>query len=157
MIHPDKPVAIVGIDPGPEPGVVVLWCSGGAVVRVDTYVDPWAALQAVQTAGCGAQGWPYPWVAVERFIVGRGTIRKTRAASMETIAQAERLKADAQRVTPHVQFLPAAAVKPVVTDAKLTAYGITGLPSRHHRDAARHAVFMGLKHGALNPALACST
>lgn len=148
MSHPE--VAIVGIDPGPEPGVVVLWCSGGAVAHVDTYTDPWAALRDVQRG----PGLPplSVWVAVERFIVGRGTIRKTRAASMETIAQAERLRADARQLTPHVQFLPAAAVKPVVTDAKLTAYGITGLPSRHHRDAARHALFMALKHGAVKVA-----
>lgn len=152
MIHPDKPVAVVGIDPGPEPGVVVLWCSGGYVVRVDTYTDPWAALQAVQAATASPEPRNRPWVAVERFVVGRGTIRKTRAASMETIAQAERLRADAHQLTPHVQFLPAAAVKPVVTDAKLAAYGVTGLPSRHHRDAARHALFMALKHGAVKVA-----
>lgn len=150
MNHPE--VAIVGIDPGPEPGVVVLWCSDGAVAHVTTYTDPWVALRDMQRG----PGLPplAVWVAVERFIVGRGTIRKTRAASMETIAQAEQLRADARALTPHVQFLPAAAVKPVVTDAKLTAYGITRLPTRHHRDAARHAVFMGLKHGALNPVLA---
>ena len=149
MIHPDKPVAVVGIDPGPEPGVVVLWCSVGSVARVDTYTDPWVALQAVRAATASPEPHNCPWVAVERFIVGRGTIRKTRAASMETIAQAEQLRAEARRLTPHVQFLPAAAVKPVVTDAKLAAYGIAGLPSRHHRDAARHALFMALKHGAV--------
>ena len=147
-------VAIVGIDPGPEPGVVVLWCSDGAVAHVTTYTDPWVAFRDMQR-GSGLPPLSV-WVAVERFIVGRGTIRKTRAASMETIAQAERLRADARQLTPHVQFLPAAAVKPVVTDAKLTAYGITGLSSRHQRDAARHAVYMALKHGALNPAPACN-
>lgn len=147
MSHPE--VVIVGIDPGPEPGVVALWCSGGAVVHVDTFADPWAALRDVQRG----PGLPplSVWVAVERFIVGRGTIRKTRAASMETIAQAERLRADARQLTPHVQFLPAAAVKPVVTDAKLAAYGVGALVpmNRHQRDAARHALFMALKHGAV--------
>lgn len=145
MSHPE--VVIVGIDPGPEPGVVALWCSGGVVVHVDTYTDPWVALRNLQWG----PGMPelLVWVAVERFIVGRGTIRKTRPASMETIAQAEQLRAEARALTPHVQFLPAAAVKPVVTDAKLTAYGVTGLPTRHHRDAARHALFMALKHGAV--------
>lgn len=151
MTHPDKPVAVVGIDPGPEPGVVVLWCSGGAVASVETFADPWEALQYAQQATASPEHHNRPWVAVERFVVGRGTIRKTRAASMETIAQAERVRADAKRVTPHVQFLPAAAVKPVVTDAKLAGYGVTGLPTRHHRDAARHAVYMALKHGALKP------
>lgn len=145
-------VAIVGIDPGPEPGVVVLWCSGGAVAHVDTYTDPWVALRNLQRG----PGMPelLVWVAVERFIVGRGTIRKTRAASMETIAQAQDLYHAARALTPHVQFLPAAAVKPVVTDAKLTAYGVGALVpmNRHQRDAARHALFMGLKHGAVKVA-----
>ena len=142
-------VAIVGIDPGPEPGVVVLWCSDGAVVHADTHADPWVTLRNLQWNS----GMPelLVWVAIEQTIVGRGTARKTRAGSMETITQAEALRDAVRAHGLPLQFLPADRVKPIVTDARLRRFGVWGMLSTHHqRDAARHAVFMGVKYGALD-------
>ncbi|MGN8689851.1 hypothetical protein ACTND8_08105 [Atopobiaceae bacterium HCP3S3_F7] len=71
---------------------------------------------------------------------------------METITQAETVRdAVAARGWP-LQFLPAGSVKPIVTDARLRRFGVwDALGTRHQRDAARHAVYMGLRHGALDP------
>ena len=138
---------IIGIDPGPVPGVVALWCSGGAVAHVDTFTEPEEALSFAEGLGGSC-----PWVAVERFIVGRGTARKTRAGSMETITQAETVREAVTARGWPLQFLPAGSVKPIVTDARLRRFGVwAALSTRHQRDAARHAVYMGLKHGALDP------
>lgn len=137
---------IIGVDPGPTPGVVALLCSGGQLDKVATFTTPEDALSF-------AEGLPVrPWVAVERFIVGRGTARKTRAGSMETVTMAETVREAVKARGWPLQFLPAGSVKPVVTDARLKRYGAWPfLRGPHQRDAARHALFMGLKHGALDP------
>ena len=120
-------------------------CSGGQLDKVATFTTPEEALSFA--AGSGR-----PWVAVERFIVGRGTARKTRAGSMETITQAETVREAVTARGWPLQFLPAGSVKPVVTDARLRRFGVwDALGTRHQRDAARHAIYMGLKHGALDP------
>lgn len=138
---------VVGVDPGPTPGVVTLLCQAGRVVQVTTYTTPYDALRE-------AASYPDPWVAVERFIVGRGTARKTRGASMDTIAQAQDVAAAVRAAGYPLQFLPAGAVKPIIPDARLRAYGVWQyLTGPHQRDAARHAVYMGLKHGALDPVI----
>ena len=135
---------ILGVDPGPTPGVVALLCSGGQLDKVATFTTPEDALSF-------AEGLPVrPWVAVERFIVGRGTARKTRAGSMETITQAETVREAVTARGWPLQFLPAGSVKPIVTDARLRRFGVWDtLSTRHQRDAARHAVYMALKHGAV--------
>ena len=136
---------IIGVDPGPQPGVVGLVLHEGAVVQVHTFPSPDEAFSFASVL-------TRPWVAVERFVVGRGTIRKTRGASMETIAQAQDLAAGVKARGWPLQFLPAGSVKPIVTDARLKSYGLWPyLQDRHQRDAARHAVYMALKHGALKP------
>ena len=149
MTHPE--VVIVGIKPDPESGVVVLWCSGGSVAHVDTHDDPWVTLRNLHQWGPALPA-PLVWVAIECSIVGKGTPRKTREESMGTIAQAEALR-DAVRANGlPLQFLPAGSVKPVVTDANLQRFGVWDmLTPRHQRDAARHAVYMGVKYGALKP------
>ena len=132
--------AILGVDPGPTPGVVTLFVWTGIVGDVVVGGEPLSAMRLAD------------WVAVERFIVGRGTARKTRGASMETIAQAVALHDAAKAMGKPVQYLPAGSVKPIVTDARLKRYGVWDmLKGPHQRDAARHAVFMGLQHGALDP------
>ena len=137
---------IIGIDPGPTPGVVGVLCRSGQVDKVAAFATPEEALSFAE--GLGVR----PWVAVERFIVGRGTARKTRAGSMETITQAETVRAAVTARGWPLQFLPAGSVKPIVTDARLRRFGVWPfLRGPHQRDAARHAVFMGLKHGALDP------
>lgn len=142
---------IIGIDPGPTPGVVGVLCRSGQVDKVATFTTPEEALSFAE--GLGVR----PWVAVERFIVGRGTARKTRAGSMETITQAETVREAVTARGWPLQFLPAGSVKPIVTDARLRRFGVWDtLSTRHQRDAARHAIYMGLKHGALDPVLACN-
>ena len=137
---------IIGVDPGPQPGVVAVLCRDGAVEKACVFPGPEDAFRFVGELRVR------PWVAVERFVVGRGTIRKTRGASMETIAQAQDLAADVKARGWPLQFLPAGSVKPIVTDARLKSYGVWPyLQDRHQRDAARHAVYMALKHGALKP------
>ena len=137
---------IIGVDPGPTPGVVGVLCRSGQIDTVATFATPQEAISYAE--GLGVR----PWVAVERFIVGRGTARKTRAGSMETITQAETVREAVKARGWPLQFLPAGSVKPIVTDARLKSYGLWPyLQDRHQRDAARHAVYMALKHGALKP------
>ena len=136
------PTFVCGIDPGPKPGFVVLgfwhqrlagfWCVDFgpedivAGIEENTEISYWA---------------------VERY-QQRPTRTKNAAAQDMTLVQAAACRAAAQArpQTRVVQFLPPGTVKPWATDERLAEFGIR-ITNRHHRDAARHALYLAAKMG----------
>ena len=129
---------VMGIDPGPKPGVALLQIAGSVVVhagrlRPDQVPDLIPAVELVST---------------ERFVLGRGTARKTKAGSLETLAYIEQVRAWAHAAGVRLVEYPAGVVKPWATDDRLRAFGcyVTG---DHDRDAARHALFAAVRSNLL--------
>lgn len=129
---------IIGIDPGPKPGLVVLTTYAGRITTV-TKLD---------LRGLGEQLADAALVGMERFVIGRGTARKTKAGTAATIEQVGRLREKCSRAGVRLVEHPAGVVKPWATDDRLRAYGcyVTG---NHHRDAVRHALYAAVRAGYL--------
>ena len=136
------PTFVCGIDPGPKPGLVVLgfWHQ---------------RLAGFRCVDCGPED-IVAWIeenaeisywAVERY-QQRPTRTKNAAAQDMTLVQAAACRAAAQArpQTRVVQFLPPGTVKPWATDERLAEFGIQ-ITNRHHRDAARHALYLAAKMG----------
>jgi hypothetical protein len=138
---------VIGIDPGPTPGIVRL-----LLLRTDrTALLDAQALQV--TPGVlpetldGLAGRMRLATALERFVVGR------RAARSATPAAGARTRDMIGQVTAWagehgaLHLRSAAEVKPWATDARLDAAGLLELTKgmRHARDAARHALFCAVK------------
>lgn len=139
---------VIGIDPGPTPGIVamefyqgrindlqVIQCTAGALYDVLHGID--ASLANV--------------VAVERFVV-RG-----RANAAQTITRDQVANLSMHHEGRIVQR-SASEVKPWATDRRLQAAVLTRDDTnlllitagmRHARDAARHALFAAVKDGGL--------
>lgn len=127
-------VQVLGIDPGPRPGAVLLQIAGGMVVHAGR-LRPDQIEDLIPAADL---------VALERFIVGRGTVRKTKAGTLETLAQIEQFRAVTHRAGVRLVEYPAGTVKPWATDDRLRAFGCY-VPGDHDRDAARHALFAAVR------------
>jgi hypothetical protein len=157
----------IGVDPGPQPGIVALrwsgvlleWaelvqCTPGvapAVVRELLILDSHPDLRAI--------------VQVERFVVGRGSGKSGRAGAVtrDLVGEVQREVTLSSRSTDgHDTALVqenASRVKHWATDARLKAVQVphsagrtlleisTGM--RHARDAARHALFAAVLTGAV--------
>ena len=134
---------IIGIDPGPKPGLVVLTTYAGRITAVTKLDGP-----APDLSGLDAQLARASLVSMERFVIGRGTARKTKAGTAATIEQVERLREECSRAGVRLVEHPAGGVKPWATDDRLRAYGcyVTG---NHHRDAVRHALYAAVRAGYL--------
>ena len=134
---------IIGIDPGPTPGLVVLTAYDGRVTAVTKLDGP-----ALDFRGLDEQLAQSSLVSMERFVLGRGTARKTRAGTEKTLAQIAEVRALCVRMGARLVQFPAGAVKPWATDERLRAFGcyVTG---NHHRDAARHALYAAVRTGYL--------
>lgn len=144
---------VIGIDPGPTPGMVVLDLVGDQLLSADP----------VQTSARLAPGF-LAWlihgstgrgiVQVEQFVVGR---RATRSSSAHAGAATRMLIGQLEQVSQTALLRPifltrsAAAVKPWATDERLERAGLLDLTKgmRHARDAARHALFAAVHDGAL--------
>lgn len=132
---------VIGIDPGPTPGIVVLEVHDGKLTD----------RQAVQcTAGAlydvlnGLDAHLARVIAVERFVV-RG---RANAAQTLTRDQVANLSAHHEG---RAVLRSASEVKPWATDVRLAHAGLLEATKgmRHARDAARHALFAAVKHGGL--------
>ena len=134
---------IIGIDPGPKPGLVVLTTYAGRITAVTKLDGP-----APDLSGLDAQLARASLVSTERFVIGRGTARKTKAGTAATIEQVGRLREECSRAGVRLVEHPAGVVKPWATDDRLRAYGcyVTG---NHHRDAVRHALYAAVRAGYL--------
>ena len=136
------PTFVCGIDPGPKPGFVVLgfWHQRLAGFRCVDF-GPEDIVAGIE------ENAEISYWAVERY-QQRPTRTKNAAAQDMTLVQAAACRAAAQArpQTRVVQFLPPGTVKPWATDERLAEFGIQ-ITNRHHRDAARHALYLAAKMG----------
>lgn len=148
-------VRVIGVDPGPTPGLV----------RLDFAPDPFR-LTGFQVVQCNAQALhgvyallhgdnpmnANTFVQVERFVVGRASMRGGAAGALtrDQIGALERYSADWMAVSWRQR--PAGNVKPWATDERLAATPLLEATKgmQHARDAARHALYCAV-HDARMP------
>lgn len=156
---------ILGIDPGPIPGIVRLQVDvnrpGENLVANGAYLRGAQAMQitpeliepVLDMLSSGGR----TVVAIERFVVGRRAGRSSAAsAGVATRNMVGAVEAWAFRNDVQCIARSAADVKPWATDHRLHAAGLlepltTGM--RHARDAARHALFCAVKDFGLSDPL----
>lgn len=160
---------VIGIDPGPIPGIVRLQMDvntpGYNLVANGTYLRNAQALQVspdliepvldMLTAPSDSDRQKRrPVIALERFIVGRRAAQSsTPAAGAITRGMVGAIEAWAERNSVECIARAAADIKPWAVDKRLAATRPVGNPGlldlttgmRHARDAARHALFCAVK------------
>lgn len=151
---------VIGIDPGPVPGIVVLHIQNGRITRQWTHAVQcsWPVCEHILSVFLrdGHKVWPRTLVQVERFVVGRRSGRSSSAGAgavtrdLVGIIQAV-IEDQPKTGHPELRQRSAAAVKPWATDARLEAAGLLEATKgmRHARDAARHAIFAACHDGGL--------
>lgn len=136
---------VIGVDPGPTPGIVVLDIEDGQLVDVGV-MQCTAVLLFTLVATFNPQY--RARVAVERFVV-RGRANAAQQLTRDQVANLTRL----YPVTGVERS--ASQVKPWATDRRLEAAGLLeeckGM--RHARDAARHALYAAVKDAGLTDPL----
>lgn len=149
----------IGIDPGPIPGIVMLWPHGGGrrrleidVVQCSESAAP-AVLWGLLDSNRSLLGKAPCLVQIERFVVGSRSGRSSTAgAGAATRDLVGRLQGEAEN-QPNVKVVlrSASEVKPWATDVRLEAAGLLEATKgmRHARDAARHALFAAVKDGGV--------
>lgn len=157
-------VRVVGVDPGPVPGVVVLASSGDAsVFQCDAGSVLWLVHRALLVPPVGPDlvadlvngriTSERVILAVERFVVGPRSARlSTPRAAAQTRDMIGALGALGEQLTGvSVVYRCAAEVMPWASDKRLVAAGLfeltAGMP--HARAAARHALFTAVRDGNL--------
>jgi hypothetical protein len=144
---------ILGVDPGPLPGIVrlhLLENTDGAVRLIGAdamQVTPGMVIAVLE--GLHQLDSAIDAIAIERFVVGRRAARSaTPAAGSRTrdmIGELTGWATEKQVITVHTRT--AAEVKPWAVDKRLHAAGLLDITAgmRHGRDAARHALFCAVK------------
>lgn len=148
MIH------VIGIDPGPIPGTVMLTPRGRRldidVVQCSASVAP-TVLYALLSDARACLGEAPAIVAIEKFVVGRASQRSGAAGgtTRDLVGKLQQIAADQPNVT--VVMRSASEVKPWATDDRLEKAGLLQATRgmRHAKDAARHALFAAVKGGHL--------
>lgn len=144
---------VIGVDPGPIPGVIRLQLIVDALGQQPSRLIGAEALQVTPGMlltvidGICADTLSAA-IGLERFVVGRRAARSaTAAAGQRTrdMVGAVEAWAQARRVPVHTRA--AAEVKPWAVDKRLYAAGLLDITAgmRHARDAARHALFCAVK------------
>lgn len=149
---------VIGVDPGPTPGIVVLGLEDGRNL-VDPSVfqcDPASGLWVVtESLASSTVAWDLKVLQVERFVVSNRAARSSSpAAGRITRDLIGQLQGIGELAGARVLVRSAAEVKPWATDTRLDAAGLLagtkGMP--HARDAARHALFASVRDaGAPDP------
>lgn len=151
-----RPRLIIGIDPGPVPGIAGLWfhetdtratearftfaqCD---VVTCLDILDTWLRDSKLDT--------PNILIATEKFVVSARSARSaTASAGITTRAILQSVHDEVRRLGITLVTRPAATVKPWADNERLNAAGLyrptTG--STHARDAARHALYAAVHDG----------
>lgn len=149
---------VVGVDPGPTPGVCRLTYNADQLFAAEVY-------QTNQGACFNLVDWLLPYhqdpdyrptsiLAIERFHVGPGSARvSTPVAGRITRDLVGQLGALIEGRNVRLVQRSAAEVKPWGSDLRLTKSGLLeltrGMP--HARDASRHALFAAVSAGMPDP------
>lgn len=144
----------IGIDPGPVPGIVHLEKRGSRLlvdaIQCTSGVAP-TLLYSLLNECRSCLGQAPAIVAIERFVVGRGSMKGGRAGEVtrDLIGRLQKQAADQPNVK--VVMRSASEVKPWATDDRLAHADLLEPTKgmRHARDAARHALFAAVKDGGL--------
>lgn len=143
---------VIGIDPGPIPGIVRLDLDAGKIRYAEAVQCTWPIAGTIVSALLGEDRSHYPLaiVAVERFVVGRGSMKSAAAGRItrDLVGQLQRVvDRDGARYVERT----AAEVKAWASDDRLARAGLLEPTKgmRHARDAARHALFAAVKDGGL--------
>jgi hypothetical protein len=146
---------VIGIDPGPIPGVVRLQLAGQQPPRlVDVQILQCTPEVLTDVLEALIQDASFAVIALERFVVGRRSARSsTPAAGVATRGLIGEVEGWARDGHVRVVTRSAAEVKPWATDERLAAVE-AGLweqtrGMRHARDAGRHALFCAVKEFGL--------
>ncbi len=152
---------VIGVDPGPVPGIVVLDIWETAVIgRVE-------AIQCTHGAACELveallmDQVETSLVATERFVT-RGRANKAQTITRDLVGQlqqAVRIQHHSYNGSPvHCLERNASQIKAWATDARLEAAGLLEVTKgmRHARDAARHALFAAVRDAGLPDPLSSS-
>lgn len=145
---------VIGVDPGPVPGLVRLHIVNGRISERWTHV-------VQSSAGCfpeifetflrqGQKQWPNTIVQIERFVVGKKSM-KTAAPGATTRDMVGALASIALGTDARVLQRSAAEVKPWASNLRLQKADLWRATAgmRHARDAARHALFAACHDGNL--------
>lgn len=144
---------VIGVDPGPMPGIVVLTPARGQllvadVVQCTARVAPGLLATLLQAAMGDAL------VQTEQFIIGRRSSRSSSAhdgaVTRELIGRIQRT-CETSPVKTAVVLRNASQVKAWATGTRLEAAGLLEACKgmRHSRDAARHALYAAVHDGAI--------
>lgn len=139
---------VIGIDPGPLPGLVRLQLADR---RPSSLVDAQALQVTPGLLTCLLEALTQDdlaAIALERFVASpRAARSSTPAAGLATRSLIGEIEAWARDGHVSIQTRSAAEVKPWATDARLEAAGLLELTKgmRHARDAGRHALYAAVR------------
>lgn len=151
---------VIGIDPGPTPGIVVIdsWPNGAQLVDVVQCSASVAGTVLVALLDTDVYD-DRAIVQIEDFVVGRSSMRSGRAGA-QTRELIGSLVQTCTELSAVAVLRTASQVKPWATDRRLQAAVMSGDTNlwlatagmRHARDAARHALFCAVHDaGAPDP------
>jgi len=142
---------VIGVDPGPVPGIVALHFDRVRLGPVDVIQCSAGVSGEILDHLLSIPLWPRTLVQIERFVVGRGSMKSGRHGAV-TRNQVGALKEIARTHCGDWVFeRSAAAVKPWAVDDRLARAGLLE-PTKgmtHARDAARHALFCAVRDGGI--------
>lgn len=139
---------MIGVDPGPTPGIVRLHIEHGRLVSKWTHVVQCSANVMPELVGAfvtGHKQWDVTFLAVETF-VARGRLTADQRTTAHQVDFLTSVYADAAPVQRN-----AATVKAWATDQRLEAAGLLEACKgmRHARDAGRHALYAAVADAGL--------
>lgn len=150
-------IRVIGIDPGPTPGLVRLLFVDGVLITVDVVQCSSSMLMPIALSLLPGKGVlvSETYLQVERFVIGRASMRSGSAGAVtrDQVGRLLELATSMGGVYP-VQR-PATEVKAWATDKRLSAAGLI-TPTKgmtHARDAARHALFCAVADGKIRDPL----
>lgn len=146
---------VIGVDPGPTPGMVELVYVDRRLVDIHVAqcsVGIAAPVFLALLAERSAAAWDTT-VQIERFVIGRRSGRSSTASAGEITRElVGALQHEAQKLGATCVLQSAGLVKPWATDTRLEAAGLIVATKgmTHARDAGRHALYAA-SHDAAMP------
>lgn len=150
---------VIGIDPGPIPGLTVLDVADGELTGVEALQCTHRLLPVLLEALVGETG-NGTLVATETFVVrGRAARSSSAGAGAVTREALNELRSLVPALGAEYRERAAAHVKPWATDLRLANAGLLEPTKgmRHARDAGRHALFAAVRDGGMPDPLSKST